>query len=306
MSIKFEPNIGERFHVARNLNTEMDHVCNKCHNTGNKKELRIYQKNNAFDTAFEYYVYETCNSCKVVKNEHVPIKTNCTYENDSFEFKINSDGFRSDEFTRTHNGKHVLFVGCSNTFGMSMKLENTWAHRLYSKINESEPLSGYYNLGHIGSKISQNISNIFLYCKRYAKPDVIFFLMPTIGRELSPDQNMELHNKDEEIFMNFSHKKQQVVDSYMMLEEYCSSNNIKLISKTWDIGLGTLSVDSTLKNFSTFFSMDIDKFADLVMEYSDNNKNDQFAVKAFDGLHAGNGLMYAESETFYKIYKEQL
>ena len=127
--------------------------------------------------------------------------------------------------------------------------------------------------------------------------------MPTVGREMSPSEDMSNSN-NEEIFMNFRYKKQRVIDSYMMLEEYCTSNNIKLISKTWDADLGILSTDDTLKNFKTFYSMNLDHFANLVADYCEANKNYPLAMKAADGLHAGNGPMHAESEIFYNIYKE--
>jgi hypothetical protein len=302
LSTKLEPIIGEKFYTTKSLSPEINNFCPECLSTGSKKELYLYQKNNIFDSVFEYYQYIKCKDCNITTNNLVPIKTNRTYI-DIFKFTINSDGFRSDEFTQVHNQKHILFVGCSNTFGMAMELKNTWAYRLYTKIKDDEPLSGYYNLGHIGSSITENISNIFLYCKKYTKPDVIFFLMPTVGREMSPSEDMSNTN-NEEIFMNFRYKKQRVIDSYMMLEEYCTSNNIKLISKTWDADLGILSTDDTLKNFKTFYSMNLDHFANLVADYCESNKNDPLAMKAADGLHAGNGQMHAESEIFYNIYKE--
>jgi hypothetical protein len=128
--------------------------------------------------------------------------------------------------------------------------------------------------------------------------------MPTIGREISPNQKVNSYTGDEDIFMNFVYKKQQVIDMYMMLEEYCKSNNIKLISKSWDGTEGALSVKSTLQNFPTFIPHDSFLFGELILEYCENNKDDKFAMQAADGLHAGNASMYAESEIFYKTYKE--
>lgn len=305
MSVKFEPNIDEKFHVARYLNANFENICSICNNTGHRKEISLYKEPNAYDSTFEYYKYMLCPSCKVITNQMVPIKVGTVYETEHYEFKINSSGFRSDEFTDIHHRKHILFVGCSNTYGMGMKLENVWAHRLYSKLKQEESLSGYYNLGHIGAKISESISNIFLYCKRYAKPDVIFFLMPTIGREMSPNQTIGKQT-DEEIFMNFVYRKQQVIDMYMMLEEYCKSNNIKLITKTWDTTKGFLSVHDTLKNFKTFVHHDQNVFGELILRYCENNKDDAYAMRAADGLHAGNASMYAESEIMYNAYKEIL
>lgn len=48
-------------------------------------------------------------------------------------YNLNSDNFRSDEFIKKHKNKHILFAGCSNTFGEGVEYEKTWAYRLYKE-----------------------------------------------------------------------------------------------------------------------------------------------------------------------------
>ena len=51
-------------------------------------------------------------------------------------YNLNSDNFRSDEFIKKHKNKHILFAGCSNTFGEGVEYEKTWAYRLYKEISK--------------------------------------------------------------------------------------------------------------------------------------------------------------------------
>lgn len=93
-------------------------------------------------------------------------------------YSLNSFGFRSDEFSSEHAGKHILFAGCSTTFGDSMYLDKTWAHKVYSKIAESSRVSGYYNVGLPGASIVDITDMIREYISRYGEPDHLFVLLP--------------------------------------------------------------------------------------------------------------------------------
>jgi hypothetical protein len=42
---------------------------------------------------------------------------------------FNSFGFRCDNFIDTHNGKHILFMGCSETQGSNHGLDEAWAYK---------------------------------------------------------------------------------------------------------------------------------------------------------------------------------
>ena len=98
-------------------------------------------------------------------------------------YKINQYGHRCDNFLNIHNGLHVLFSGCSITFGEGLPLDRTWAYYLYKKIKKENSLSGYYNLSYTGGGIDTIINNLFRYCGQFKNPDIIFILMPNIERE---------------------------------------------------------------------------------------------------------------------------
>lgn len=43
-------------------------------------------------------------------------------DNNEIEYSLNSSGQRCDEFKKTHEGKHILFAGCSITFGEGLPI----------------------------------------------------------------------------------------------------------------------------------------------------------------------------------------
>ena len=82
-----------------------------------------------------------------------------------FNVPLNSDGFRSDEFSNNHDGLHIIFSGDSNTFGMGLEKEEIWSYLTYQEISKNVKTSGYFNLGSPGSSIMTCILNIFKYFK---------------------------------------------------------------------------------------------------------------------------------------------
>lgn len=173
---------------------------------------------------------------------------------DNIVYNYNSTGFRSDEFTKEHNGKHVLFAGCSETEGAGDNIENCWAGILYSHLSKNNNLSGFFNLGRSGWGWQIIIANIFEYIKKYNKPDELFIMFPNIGRfyewiEKEGDEvyvykgtipnNSHPNPKAKLKKENLTVKEQRAMIvnftlSIKMLEEYCKSNNIKLYWGTWD------------------------------------------------------------------------
>ena len=100
-------------------------------------------------------------------------------------YSINSHGLRSDEFITNHDGKHILFAGCSNTFGLGNFLEDVWSYKVYKEIEKNEKVSGYFNIGSPGATISEISYQIFVYCKDYGYPDTVFINLPFLSFELT-------------------------------------------------------------------------------------------------------------------------
>lgn len=216
---------------------------------------------------------------------------------------LNSREFRSDEFlTRNlHNGEHILFAGCSNTFGQGLFKEETWAHKVYTEIAKDKPLSGYFNIGYPGISITQTISWIFKYIREFGNPDTIFVLLPDAGRfvGVSAKHEGELFGtvmmKEKESKNNprqYRSSKRLIeyfaFEMYSMLETYCLSSGINLISSSWTEAAHEFNTGKTLKDFETFFLMDPDGKEEprFVYEYIERH-NPETKLRARDQMHGG-------------------
>jgi hypothetical protein len=242
------------------------------------------------------------------------------YPEDSF--KPNSSHFRSDEFTDKHNGKHILFSGCSVTYGQGLYTSELWSHRLYNKISEKEKLSGYFNLGTPGRGIVDLVASIFKYCDKYGNPDSIFIDFPDTSRSyFISDTNYPGVISDGIDDLNYMSdrichglyvgplKKDDlptlifIYQSLMMLEVYCKSNNIKLFLYSYVQGTENFMRRCNLNNL---YSLDDRIVKNKVFEYQKNNKDDKFVLIARDNQHLGTGFHYAWSEIMFDHYIESL
>lgn len=159
------------------------------------------------------------------------------------EYKFNSELFRCDHFTNSHKGLHILFSGCSVTEGIGINKEDTWSHRLYTKISKDKDVSGYFNLAHSGNGTHQIIGNFLEYIKRYGKPDVFFVLHPNIQRRyafLNDEKiftyNVELSTHDFSPTERDKHLTEfaawaKIWNNFIKL---CKVLNVKLIWGSWD------------------------------------------------------------------------
>ena len=59
--------------------------------------------------------------------------------------EMNNLNFRSENFVNNHKDFHVIFSGCSQTFGTGLLEEELWAKNLYTLLNNKTQCSGYFN-----------------------------------------------------------------------------------------------------------------------------------------------------------------
>jgi hypothetical protein len=254
----------------------------------------------------------------------------------NLDYTLNSDNFRSDEFVREHQGDHIVFAGCSNTFGAGVEYKKTWSYKLYETIKKDIGIDGYYNLGLCGGSIFEILININKYIKSHGFPKIIFILLPEIERDA-------IYFKEPEKSLT-----PIITELYRHLEFLCKSNGTKLISTSWVVDDKKNVVDSLLhgankeyfnvdvynhqltaegkfgdtglySNFkerypfeqlaylerytATFKLMDIYKIQEYVYEFATNNPNDPYLFIAPDkNKHHGNAFHYAWYKYFYERY----
>ncbi len=199
----------------------------------------------------------------------------------SFAKEINSFGFRSDEFKTDQDGLHILFLGCSYTWGTGLYIDEVWSKILYNRVSNETKTSGFFNLGVPGDSIYSSINNAFKYFKHFGNPSVIFFNVQDIGRFYAEDKNKKVLHRS-----NLDSNKVLDLTSYQnyyALDQYCRSNNITLISFTWYLGHDP----HPLKYFESFKHINIDDIEEFVLMYKQNNPNVEESIVARDGSHLG-------------------
>lgn len=225
--------------------------------------------------------------------------------------EFNSCGFRSDEFINVHQGKHILFMGCSETQGSNEDLLSCWAYLLYQKINETESTSGYFNIASIGSGIIPQIVKAHEYIKRFGKPDHIFFLSPEPYRTIKYSEEMRsisYSNLTPEVEAKNSVSDLSTAVAYnfiilSMFESFCESLNIKLTWSTWSNFEEKIFEQY---GFANYFSLNMDGLSleDLYSKYADNTKSFEHNFLKAD-KHKGIVFHRYWADMFYRNIKSE-
>jgi len=243
---------------------------------------------------------------------------------EDISYLINYYGHRSDEFSKIHNNKHILYSGCSNTTGMAAPYKINWATMLHDKINLG---NDFYRLSYCSGGYQKIILNLFKYFNEFGNPEVLFLLLPHTSREILflnssdvPKENLKNINFLSAIEMGYlypweendlddktyyitsvENHKRLFLQSYSylyMLKQYCVSSGIKLIYSTWD------KYQSDLLLKMPQFNDMIDIYDNNYYKYIYDNKNrkDKYLMAARDGDHLG--VLDSEyiSNIFYDRY----
>jgi len=234
---------------------------------------------------------------------------NCADKNILYEklnLKLNSKNFRCDEFKKTHNGIHILFSGCSVTFGDGLFEDEIWSKKLYNKIKDDTELSGYFNLAVSGSNVFDIVTNIFRYMSEFGKPNVIFISLPSVRRYVFHKSEItglrNLHNSVYTDGKGDEYSEVARLQSFQylfILEYFCKIENIKLYCFSYDD-----SGHYTPMDLNNYFEVNKNDLIQFVSEYSIDNPQDEFAIKARDNSHYGTAYHEYWSNFCYNLYKD--
>jgi hypothetical protein len=229
---------------------------------------------------------------------------------DKNDFNVNSKNYRSDEFTSSHSGLHILFGGCSHTLGVGLADNERWSQILYNKIKLGSSSSGYFNVARSGSSIKGSIINMFKYIEEYGKPDVIFFGVPEINRSITFLTNskayLDVTYENDEKGLDNADLYFDSYHYYKILELFCKFAGIRLISFNSDIQApDEFGAKSNFDNFDTYHDLGRQDAVDYMYEYSKKNKG-SFDMKARDTLHYGVAVNSFIAERLYEIYEVKM
>lgn len=201
-------------------------------------------------------------------------------------YQFNNYGTRSDDLTSNHDGKHILFAGCSVTAGEGMPEDLVWSRLVYNRLYQEEKTSGYFNIAQPGGTIVGICNQILTYIGTFGNPDVIFLNLPDLDRE---DRYLRAGSEDDAECTRVA-TGLQIFGKYQYLAKICRQRGIKLITFTWD----DLSVKSEVadfrRDFDDFYQYTNDSMHLHMYEFAQRNTShllrDYFEY-ALDGAHPG-------------------
>lgn len=247
---------------------------------------------------------------------------------------INNYGFNSDGFKSNHDGKHILFAGCSYTHGTGVLLEELWAYQVYKNISSEKKCSGFFNIGFPGTSIQEQAFMIIKYIEKFGDPEIIFWLMPPTSRgftnfvhntlidmETSQPKNHHLDVKLNNMYTEKTNQenKSYTIDinemtnymAYIHIYHYCKTKGINLYSFTWQAEkkekTKLLFFDfNKIKQYDTFYLWDKDEMINFCEKFSKEYKGKypEFLQIARDNGHLGIAPHAFWADFIYKKYKE--
>ena len=176
-------------------------------------------------------------------------------KDENITYVMNNYGHRSDDFTDKHDGLHVLFAGCSETFGFGANIEDNWSKIAYNELCKTEKLSGFYRLAISGASWHVIVNNISGYIEKFGKPDRIYINMPNIERMVEYDfrANSYWDNCYPDTMMYLSQKEMQdrdwsgFVNGPLLTEQQFLNNlaNFAIFMRMFETMCDQLGIDLT-------------------------------------------------------------
>jgi hypothetical protein len=179
-------------------------------------------------------------------------KINLGYDN-IFDYNLNRLNFREPKLSKNSD---ILAVGCSNSFGVGLPYDLAWPETVSKALNLT-----YSNISLPGTSVMHQVMNIFHYCKAFGNPKIILCVFPNFERSRMFVDNRTTHSKNQwekepapvdihtnapqnrPTFLKLPVDKDELISEQQafyyntlfifMLEQYCRSNQIKLIWSTW-------------------------------------------------------------------------
>lgn len=208
------------------------------------------------------------------------------------EYSINNFGYRDVDWIEK---AEILAVGCSNTWGYGVPVDGRWTNILGERINKE-----IRNLSFPGGSINDLVAKSFEYFKIFGNPEIMLCLFPdpfrlrlpikknitkefTLNKEdsrnnlpdltfgdIQADVNLEISQRNKYIKRPYTYREILPLEvplffsmqAIHLLEQYCRSNNIKLIWSSWHVD----TVNALTNDKENIFSNVVFN-KDLVIDY---------------------------------------
>jgi len=236
------------------------------------------------------------------------------------EYYYNNFGFRDNDWI---DSSDILAVGCSHTFGSGIPIEGSWTNILQNKMDQN-----VRNLSRPGASIQELVYQIFAYFEVFGNPKTIICLFPdpfrmlvgtkknlAIVKDLNNDEpymhaylekytNLKISERKKHLKMPFDYEQIIPMEfallnstrSIHMLEQYCNSNNIKLMWSSWYRMFSNVMKeldDNSFKNFfynkeffpDSSYSNCHQEYEEMFTKYFNNAQDVEYGPGTHPGVH---------------------
>ncbi len=215
-------------------------------NTDNKYEEALNYWNNKinFHDRFKhtvYWAYTDSEEAFIKNNPPGYTATSITYCFDHSMFR----GHSEEDLNSNSIANTVACFGCSQTFGVGLKYEDTWPYKLKELTDNKILVKNYGISGASSDKISRLVYNYLLN----NKPLAVCCLLPDVfRREMIDNSGSNImqeyakygckHNKDDwEAYNRLANEPNSYynfIKNILFIENVCKANNIKCYTLAWD------------------------------------------------------------------------
>lgn len=223
------------------------------------------------------------------KENYDPV--NNAYGPEDITYKLNSNGFRCDEFDiPCKNG--ILFLGCSFTKGIGLPLEHTWAYILLDLIKkETNQDIPFWNLSFGGSGLDFQ-TRVYYHYGLKLKPKLVFAYLPVYRRELYNDSDAYpsfcLPNSNKFNFNKFPYLIDNRIITYETEKNMCFLDCM-------------LKLNDTVMIWNSYDKNYYDSSSHIQLKHNYQLLNDN---KARDKKHAGYATNLTFAKTIFENYKD--
>jgi hypothetical protein len=192
----------------------------------------------------------------------------------NFDYRYNEHGFRCDSFD-IKSEFPILFLGCSMTSGDGLPLEDTWAYKIYQKIQIKKNINiPFWSLAVSGSSI--DLQSLYLLSAiDIIKPKFIFFLLPPITRryfylntkgvmynpvtkymfspDILTDNEHHIIQKAQGLLTDDDYTVFESLKSLMTIDSICERYQTKILYSHWEsISLSHTNFFNEVNTFKNF------------------------------------------------------
>ena len=141
-----------------------------------------------------------------------------SYEKNGVQYKINSLGYRSEEFVENVD---LLIMGCSNTFGYGIPEEYMWSNML-----KSEDIKTLNSIAMSGDSAQGQVIKFFQYVSKFGNPKNLVAVLPSYRAEFPLHEGKwDISEEEKPYTLTYDNKASIVLDGGQdsHFEEYASS-----------------------------------------------------------------------------------